>query len=79
MSIEEKSIITLEDDKRYVISKKVNNKGRDYYFAINIADSSDFKFFYIEGDELVEIFDEQNIADLIVLFKIHITEDITSD
>ena len=71
MNIKEKSIITLDDDKKYVVIKQIENKNVKYYFALNVDDSSDFVIFYVDGDEIVEIQDEENVEDLIVLFNIN--------
>ena len=74
MKIKERSIITLDDDKKYVIVKKITNKQTDYFFALNINDNTDYKFLYIKDNELIQINDKKNISDLILLFKINISE-----
>lgn len=76
MNIKEKSIITLKDNKKYIVVKKVKNKGKYYYFALNINDTNDYKFFYTKENDLIEILDDETIANLIILFKINIIEDL---
>ena len=76
MNISEKSIITLDNNKRYMVVKKVKNKQIYYYFAINVNDPHDYKVFYMKDNDLMEILDDETISSLILLFKINITEDL---
>jgi len=76
MNLEEKSVITLDNNKKYIIVKKIKNKQTYYYFSLNIDDANDYKFFYMKDNDLIEILDDETISSLILLFKINITEDL---
>lgn len=76
MNLEEKSVITLDNNKKYIIVKKIKNKQTYYYFSLNIDDTNDYKFFYMKDNDLIEILDDETISSLILLFKINITEDL---
>ena len=71
MKIECNDLITLDNGTDYLIVNKIMNSSHEYYYMINKDDVSDFKFCYLDDDEIVEILDENNINDLMVLFGIN--------
>jgi len=66
MNINEKDIIILDDDHRYMIVKKIDFENRKYYYVSDIDNKETIKFLYEDGDELVEIEDEQLIENVII-------------
>lgn len=44
-----KDIITLDNDKEYVIASKTNYEGKIYYFLVDVNDNSNIKFCYEKG------------------------------
>ena len=69
MIIELKDLLTI-DDKEYTVANITKVKNKTYYFLINIDNYSDFKFCFIENDELYEELDKDNIIELIKNIKI---------
>lgn len=65
MDINEKNIIILDDDNQYVVVKKINIENIIYYYIIDINDFTNIKYLYENGNELIEIEDENIIQNLI--------------
>ena len=72
MNIDILDLITLEDDKRYVVSSKASYEGKIYYYLIAELDPENVKF-CVEGDEDNSL-DEVTDNDLLenVLFPLFI-------
>lgn len=53
MNINLKDIITLSDDREYVVTSKINYEGNDYIYIVDIHDTANIKFAEIqkEGDQ----------------------------
>ena len=90
MNINEKDIIILNDDNRYMIVKKIfqNHKNFclfpknkyncfmivkkiewdniNYYYLADIDNNKNLKFLYEDGNELVEIEDEDELENIII-------------
>jgi len=58
MNIEEHDILTLSNDVNYLVVKIVKINDINYYYLISLDNKNDLKFLYLEGNELVEVFDE---------------------
>lgn len=78
MNIDIKDIITLDDDKEYVVVSKVNYKDKTYFYIVdtNISEgnnedgSTGFKILRLnkENQKLVEFNDENLVRELIPIF-----------
>lgn len=66
MNINEKDIIILDDDHRYMVVKKNDFENKKYYYVSDIDNKGIIKFLYEDGDGLVEIEDEQLIENIII-------------
>ena len=66
MNINEKDIIRLDDENNYIVVKKNIYDNVTYYYIANINDMKKTKFLYEEGNELVELEDEQTMEKVIV-------------
>ena len=71
MIIEPKDVLTLDDDKEYVVIDKLLNGFLEYYYLVNKDNVSDYKFCYLDGEDMVEVLSENSKADLVVLFGVH--------
>ena len=58
MNIEEKDVITLSDDKEYLVVRKVTLDNVIYYYVANTKDLLDVKYLYEKGDKLIKIHDD---------------------
>ena len=67
MIIEIKDTLTLDDNNQYVVASKINYADKDYYFLLN-KNKTDYKFVYLDNDELVLITDDKTIKNLLPLF-----------
>ena len=68
MTIEKKDILTLEDNKEYVVVSKVLYENTNYFYIVDIDNIENFKFVKIENDDLLEIKDKDLATKLIPLF-----------
>ncbi len=68
MNINIKDIITLEDDKDYIVASKVNHNNRVFYYLINLNDNNVVKFCYQEAYSLKEFNDTSLLTELTPLF-----------
>ena len=71
-----KDSIVLDDDNEYVVVSKVRYDNKEFYYILDKYNSSNFKFCYLENDELVEIDDEDLIKQLLPLLLDSIKEEI---
>ena len=62
-----RDLITIKDGKYMVISK-VELEGVIYYYLANTLKNDDFMFCSVDGDELVQILNDDLIKKLIPLF-----------
>lgn len=69
MDITVDSIITLENDEKYIVIDKIMYQNINYYFIVDINDEKNFKFCYIENDELVETKNDNLIGVLMLLIS----------
>lgn len=68
MKIEKQDILTLEDQKEYVVVCTANYENINYYYIVDIENVDNFKFVKIENDNLFEIKDKDLVTRLIPLF-----------
>ena len=54
MNINIKDVLKLENGSRYVVVSKANYQNREYLYLVNINNSNNIKFCYINNDELIE-------------------------
>lgn len=71
-----KDSIVLDDDNEYVVVSKVRYDNKEFYYILDKYNSSNFKFCYLENDELVEIDDEDLIKQLLPLLLDSVKEEI---
>jgi len=62
-----KDSLILDDDNEYVVVSKVKYETKEYYYILDKYNSSNFKFCYLDNDELVEVEDENLIKLLLPL------------
>lgn len=62
-----KDSLTLDDDNEYVVVSKVNYETKEYYYILDKYNSSNYKFCYLDNEELVEVEDENLIKTLLPL------------
>ena len=65
--IELTNLVTLDDDNEYVVAAKTVYDNRTYYFFVDINDNSNIKFLYEDGEELVEVTDDETINNILPL------------
>lgn len=65
MDINEKNIIILDDDNKYVVVKKLTIENIIYYYIIDINNFTNIKYLYENGNELIEIEDENVVQNII--------------
>ncbi len=68
MNIDIKDLLTLSDKNKYVVVSKIYYDGKDYLYLIDINNSSNLKFCYIENDSVIEITDKELNTKLLPLF-----------
>lgn len=61
MNIEIEDILTLDDDKEYIVISKANLENINYYFLIEDSDNPSTMFCYEDNDELIDINDSKLI------------------
>ncbi len=62
MNLEEKDIITLSNDKDYRVVRHIILDGVNYYYVANVKDPTEFKFLYEEGENLIQIHDDNQLV-----------------
>lgn len=62
MNLEEKDIITLSNDKDYRVVRHIILDGVNYYYVVNVKDPTEFKFLYEEGENLIQIHDDNQLV-----------------
>lgn len=65
MNIEIEDILTLDDDKDYVVVSKTIIDDVNYYYLIEDSDNPKMMFCYEDKDELVDITDSEKIKKII--------------
>lgn len=65
MNIEIEDILTLDDDKNYIVVSKANIENINYYYLVQDSDTPTTIFCYEDKDELVEIIDAEKIREII--------------
>lgn len=65
MNIEEKNIVVLDDDSKYAVVKKLNMNNKNYYYVVDITNNQNVRFFYEDGNELVEVEYVEELEDVI--------------
>ena len=68
MIIEKKDILTLDDNREYVVVSKAKYENINYFYIVDIDNVENFKFVKIENDDLLEIRDKDLATKLIPLF-----------
>ena len=68
MNINIKDVLTLSDDKKYIVVSKIYYSGKDYLYLVDIDDNENLKFCYLDNDEVVEISDKELNTRLLPLF-----------
>jgi len=62
-----KDSLILDDDNEYVVVSKVKYETKEYYYILDKYNSSNYKFCYLDNEELVEVEDENIIKTLLPL------------
>ena len=66
--LEMTNLVTLSDDKEYVVTSKAEYEGKIYYYFVDINDNKNIKFLLEDGDELEEVDDDELVRKLLPLF-----------
>ena len=66
--IDVKDVLTLEDDKKYVVVSKIDYENKVYFYLVGVEEITDVKFGYIDNDEFVEINDKELVTKLLPHF-----------
>lgn len=70
-------VITLQDDKKYMVMSKAIEAGVSYMFLMNIDDDKDFKFCNLdENKKLFEIKNQDKITEIAPLLYKNLLEEI---
>jgi len=59
MSIELKDILTLDNNKEYVVLAKTIYNNLEYYYMMELKNRDEIKFCYLDGEDLVESLDKE--------------------
>ena len=65
MNIEEKDVITLSDDKEYLVVRKVTIDNVNYYYVADMENLLDVKYLYENGEKLIQIRDDEVLQKVI--------------
>lgn len=77
MEYKVQDIITLADDKKYMIMSKANKDDITYMFLMNVDNDKDFKFCNLdENKKLFEIKNQDKITDIAPLLYKSLLEEI---
>lgn len=68
MNINIKDIVTLEDDKEYVVASKIIQNEKTFYYLIEKDNHESIMICYENDNKLIEVNDEDIIKDLLPLF-----------
>ena len=66
--IDVKDVLTLEDDKKYVVVSKIDYENKVYFYLVGVEEITDVKFGYIDNDEFVEINNKELVTKLLPHF-----------
>ena len=66
--IDVKDVLTLEDDKKYVVVSKIDYENKVFFYLVGVEEITDVKFGYIDNDEFVEINDKELVTKLLPHF-----------
>jgi len=66
--IDVKDVLTLEDDKKYVVVSKIDYDNKVYFYLVGVEEITDVKFGYLDNDEFVEINDKELVTKLLPHF-----------
>ena len=68
MTISIKDTLMLDDNNEYIVVSKGHYNDKDYYYLTDKNNFNNVKFFYQEGDDLVESNDKELNTKLLPLF-----------
>ena len=71
-----KDSLILDDDNEYVVVSKVKYETKEYYYILDKYNSSNYKFCYLENDELIEVENEELIKILLPMLLESAKQDI---
>ena len=74
-----KDLVTLSDDKEYIVVSKVVYESKTYYYLLENIDYSNVKFLVENGEELKSVKDKELILKLLPLFIQATNETITEE
>lgn len=66
--LEKEEILTLDNNKEYVVVSTLDYDNSHYVYLINIKDKKDFMFCKFENNELIKITDNNLVERLMHLF-----------
>lgn len=60
MIIKENDILTLDNNKKYIVISSINYKNKKYYYLLDVDDNKNAMICYEENNELIKIDNEKN-------------------
>lgn len=68
MKLKIKDLVTLDDNKQYVVVSKTDLEHKKYYYLVDMNNNENVLFCYEDDDNLVQLDDENLIIKLLPLF-----------
>lgn len=65
MTINFEDVLTLDDDKKYVVTSKINFQEKEYLYLVDINNTANIKFASIENDDEQTFVEEVNDSDIL--------------
>ena len=70
MKIENNDVLTLEDNKEYVVVSNIIYENKKYYYLMELNNLQNVLFCYEDNGDLVEVNDEKLLEKLLVKFYV---------
>ena len=72
-------IITLENEKKYLVAGKCNYSGKYYVYLVNIEEQTNVVLGIVENDDLQEVTDEEEFKQVMPLILNNVDMSIFDD
>lgn len=76
MKYEIKDVVTLGDDKQYIVMSTAEFENKRYLFLINLENEKDFKICEEDNEELYEIDDKDLISKVVPILHKKLVDEI---
>ena len=68
MKVEINNVVTLDNNKDYLVTNKLVYENNTYFAICNLNDNKDLKIVRQDGNDLVEFFDSNLLSKIVCLF-----------